>query len=275
MRNERFMMLRIIVCLLCCVMQADRMLEEGISCPLLKPVVAREVEHTQKSVCVKKKNPVRLLYFPKEHEFYSATYDVEGYKIGGVYRTRTGPKVGKAAVPLLYFLQQEVLKGYILKPGHSEPKITNTDFCVQDARLKDYDRKEFYSLALDCFVTEVCPILSQKGRAEFDLDGQGLTGDRIKRSLPRRIYKRFCWQVLPAGQAVDVLQNHKKKQDVFLIVDGVGILWGHQKLCLCQGVNKDSDRNLLEFKMRQVMDAMCAKYPASQEDHAKTLWSAP
>lgn len=266
------MMLRIIISVLCCVMQADGILEEGVQVPLWKPVVSKEQEHAQKSVCVKK-NPVRLLYFPKDREFYSATYAVEGYKIGGVYHT--GSKIGKAAVPLLYFLQQEYLKGYILKPGHPEPNITSPDFFVQDARLNDYDCKEFYSLALDCFVTEVCPILSQKGRAQFDIDGKELTGDMIKSALPRRKYKRFCWKVLTADQAVDVLQKHKKNQDVFLIIDGVGVLWGHQKPFLCQWVNRDRDRNLLEFKLRKVMDVMCAQHPHSQKDIEKTIWHAP
>ena len=266
------MMLRIIVGMLCCVMQAATPAEVPLE--VMNPIFERPsstiTEYTREQWCekmqtyLKKDGEVRVFYFSKEEERHSVTYDIKSSNVSISFSYKN--ESDDAIVPLQYALQQEILKGYILKAGRSFSAITGTGFSQKDVSCADYFRKQFFSAALDYFLTECFPKFAEQGKERFDRDGKALTADMLKAALPPSRYKRFFWKVLCEDEALDVLQKGKNQHEVLLIIGDIGVLWGARKICMFSDVVSADERSLFGYKLAKIRGSMCAKYPFVKEE---------
>ena len=261
-------MWRVIASFLCCFAQAAERPDEHM--PLLTrsaqtPMYSGEQWPTKIKRCFAQENHVSVFYFPKEHERYSVTYDVNASFVSMTWMTKKRRE--KAIVPLLYALQQVILQGYVLRPGFSVPRITDTEFSHKDVYLERYCRKRYFSELLDTLLRDSIPNLEDHCKDSVDNDEDALTADMLKRAFPRKTSKRFFWQVVYKDQALEVLRSRKKKPEMLLIVGGVGMLWGRLTNCFLRGwlweVNGVDKRSLSFYKTQKVLDKICTKYPFS------------
>lgn len=271
MRNKRFKrwcgLLQVFVCVFCCLIHAAEPFDEKT--PLLEMLPAQTLgvvsEQWREKIktCLEQEGQVKIFYFPKEGERYSVTYDVSSSNVyAGMLLFG---KHQKTVMPLAYVLQQELLRGYVLRPGCPEPSITDTDFSPKHVTLGDYCCPKFFSQALDDCLTQSFPNLAGQGKELPDHDGKALTADMLKHILPKWRYKRFFWQVVREDRAVEVLQERKKQPEMLLIIGGAGMLWGKLTHCLFERLDDTNNRSLLTYKFKSVQGAVAKKYHFSQE----------
>ena len=258
-------MLCIIVSVLCCVMQAAESPDESTqprSC-VQKKSFSRENLRTKIQASLAQKERVRVFYFPTEYERYSATYDVSSdYVRETFWLPKT--KTSKTAIfPVTYAFQQEFLKGFVLKPGQPVPCITDVDFSEQNVDSNDYCQQKFCSGVLEQFLTEIFQKLADKRKAHFDCDEMALNTAMITPILQKQQNKRCLWKVVSEDEALDLWHENPKDQEVFLIIGGVGLLWG--RLSHPCAVQIEIPKSLFSHKIACVLDGMCAKYPFSEK----------
>lgn len=273
-RAARFAVLGVVTILLCCVLQAASPPYEQT--PLFSRVhgqksnLLREQWRAKIQTCLEQKDLITVFYFPKKEECYSVTYDVSSSTVLEWFVFEE--KWQRAIVPVSYTLKQELLQGYVLKPGCFEPSITSADFSAQDAILDRYWLKKFFSRSLDYSLTEMLPKLVEQGKAHFDRDNEALTEDMLKAALPKWKLKRFEWSVVDEDRAVEIVQESKKKPTVLLIIGGCGgILWG--ELAFCVLYPRQNSRSLFYYKFTNdlTVRSVFSQYPFAKEKRRSCL----
>lgn len=256
-------MLRVIIYVWCCFMQGAT--PDGRNPMFVAPPGlddASEQLRAKIKTGLAAEGQVKVFYFPKGKEHYSATYDISSRDL--VVTFLLEKKNGQAIIPIQYNFHQEMLKGYILKSGHSAPNITDIDFSVKDVDSKHYSWKNFYSRGLDYFLIAGFPKLAEEGKETCDIDSEPLTADTLQTLLKKEKNKRFSWKVMCEDQAMDVFQKQKKTPEVLLIIGGVGILCGTLIRCFFKQ-DLDADvRSLFFYKIENTLGDICIKYPISE-----------
>ena len=256
-------MLFLFISLLCCFAQAAERPDEHTQPPALGLDFTDGHWRSTIKAALGQTNQVQVFYFPKSDKRYSAQYNVGSLDICGSFNPESHQRT--VILPLLYVLRQECLKGYILKLNRPFPKIKDVEFRAQDAELNHYDRKPFYSQALDAFLVDVCPALVEKSLAIFDHNRDALTTDILRNILPRWRHKCFLWTVVEEDETLELLKTHKKEQEVLLMIGDVGLLWGKRTACALRDKKGEDGRSLFSFKLNATFDAICEKYPFSRQ----------
>ena len=262
------MKLALVCLLLCCVVHAMDLREEEnpIFVGPLELDCSRERCQEKMRTYLEAEGQVKVFYFSKEQEPYSATYDVRSRKIDVLFTV--DKKAVHAVVPCLYAFHQEILKGYILKSGRRAPCITGRDFSDKDVDLKDYDLKRFFSQCLDNVLTKFFPELAAQDKVSFEDHEKELTADMLQTAVSTG--KQFSWQVVQEDGAWKVWQQApKNKPAVLLIVGGVGMLWGRLKRCTASKAVYIHGRSLFCYKCESTLASICAKHPFSKEERSK------
>ena len=259
--------LPVVFFMFCFLLQATEEHDENapllVGAPNHRPHFLRGHWQEKLKRCLAQENHVKVLYFPKDGQYYSGTYDVSASTTG--IRLFRGWTSKKLICPTLYALQQEFLKGYVLKKGVSPPAITEATFCAREARLDLCSRKSFFSNILDAFVQISCRSLAAQDQKILDYDGEELTADILKTVRPK--HKHFRWKVAQEEDVLQIMQESPKQQaEVLLIIGGEGFLWGRLTSSVFRSYSAD-ERSLLSHKIDRVFAVMCAKYPFSEESY--------
>ena len=168
-----------------------------------------------------KEQQVRVLYFPKDGQQYSAAFDVRGVKAYAGYGM-CGHFL-QLIQPLHDHVKDQFLMGYKVKKKQVYPLITAAQFDVRSAQLQKCDRKEFYSDLLRKFLQNICPRLYEgpPSRVRFHDGWQPLEACDFKKMLG--FFRVFKWSIV---REVDAASEKKKNTTIFIAVQGAGLLKG-------------------------------------------------
>ena len=170
-----------------------------------------------------------MLTGPEEN--YSATYNLDAHNFAVTYNKK------QYDLPLVEGLTNELLKGFVLKPGHKHPRTSRGGFSLQSVAWENYNSVEFFSEHLDSiFLKNISCLGSQNSKSDSTHDWDHTICQKwpeppedVLRSFVTRDQKVF-WSfqtVRDFYQRIMTPKNAKEGEtDFFIIFKGVGIFMG-------------------------------------------------
>ena len=220
---------------------------------LLWPLEASEA---CESVWLSDHAQVCVVFLSKDGCKYKSTYDVREESFCVEYRY--GLDELYLCQPALDFLRDQFLLGTKLKVFKQHQCVENYDFGIKDVNFDYYNKHSFVSASLCEFLQEKCP--GFVGEDTFWEYGWRMLSEAVLQSMipPKKIVE---WSIVDeATLEYHVHKQGRKRSEIFMIVQGQGILRGVFKrnlFCWCSTFPRGS---ALFRKMVQARGVMVQRY---------------